>query len=253
MVNINKKIIAFIGGCLAAEPDKGFLFYEIMSDYIIRPRFESNFAQVPKSCLKDKNVSLKAKGLYSYLFSLPEDWKVYKSEILTHFTDGKDSLNAAFKELEKFGYLESEAIRENGLYKGFKLTLLEYSKFDTERIKPMRKNRNCKSGDGKTASNNTLLNDNIYSDYIKEFSNIRGINFKETNKTLISFTARIKDGFTLKEMITALKNAMTDQYHIENRFNNLTPEFITRSDKLEKYLNYQVNKKQSISNSTIVF
>lgn len=224
-----------------------------MSDYIIRPRFESNFAQVPKGCLKDKNISLKAKGLYAYLFSLPEDWKVYKSEIVTNISDGKDSLNAAFKELETFGYLESEAIRESGLYKGFKITLLEYSKLDTDKIKPKRKNRNGKNGDGKSASNNTLLNDNIFSDYIKEFSRIRGINFRETNKVLISFTSRIKDGYSWKDMIAALKNAMTDKYHIENNFNDLTPEFFTRADKLEKYLNYKTKKAINGIEKTINF
>lgn len=222
-----------------------------MSDYIIRPRFESNFTMVPKACLRDKNVSLKAKGLYSYLFSLPEDWKVYKSEVLTHFPDGKDSLNAAFKELEKFGYLESEAVRENGLYKGFRLTLLEYSKFDTDKIKPMRKNRNGKSGDGKPANNNTLLNDNIYSDFIKEISNKRDVNFKETNKTLISFTARIKEGNSLTDILKAFENAMKEKYHIENNFNDLTPEFITRVDKLEKYLNYKVKKSQNEPEKTV--
>lgn len=224
-----------------------------MSDYIIRPRFENNFAQVPKSCLKDKNVSLKAKGLYSYLFALPEDWKVYKSEVVTHLADGKDSLNAAFKELEKFGYLESEAIRENGLYKGFRLTLLEISKYDTDKIKPMRKKRNGKTGNDKSANNNTLLNDNIYSDFIKEISSIRKIDFKETNKTLISFTSRIKDGYSMKDMIKAFKNAMTDQYHIDSNFNHLTPEFITRADKLEKFANYNTKKKEADSGSLISF
>lgn len=222
-----------------------------MSDYIIRPRFENSFAQVPKACLKDKNLSLKAKGLYAYLFSLPEDWKVYKSEVATHISDGKDSLNAAFKELETFGYLESEAIRENGLYKGYKLTLLEYSKFDTDKVKPMRKNRNGKTGRGKPANTNTLLNDNIYSDYIKEFSKIRGINFKESNKTLTSFTARIKEGYTLKDIIKALKNAMTEQFHIDNQFNHLTPEFLTRADKLEKYHNYVPKKKEGTSGNGV--
>lgn len=224
-----------------------------MSDYIIRPRFENSFAQVPKACLKDKNVSLKAKGLYAYLFSLPEDWKVYKSEVVTHLADGKDSLNAAFKELEVFGYLESEAIREHGLYKGFKLTLLEYSKFDTNKIKPMRKNRNVKTGNGKPADNNTLLNDNIYSDFIKEISKIRNVDFKETNKTLISFTARIKDGYSLKDIIKAFKNAMSDEYHIKDNFNHLTPEFITRADKLEKFANYNPKTKEADNGSLISF
>jgi hypothetical protein len=42
-------------------------------NYIIRERIDLHFAQVPKTALRDKKLSLKAKGLYAYLFSLPED------------------------------------------------------------------------------------------------------------------------------------------------------------------------------------
>lgn len=47
--------------------------------------------------------------------------------------------------------------------------------------------------------------------------------------------ARIKDGFTVDEIITATKNCAADEYHRNNR-KYLTPEFITRSDKLQKFL-----------------
>jgi len=143
-----------------------------MSEYIIRERLELNFAQVPKTALKDKNLSLKAKGLYSYLFSLPEDWKVYKTEIVKNCSDGKDSMNAAFKELEKYGYLSSTPIRdpETKQFKGMILTL---------RIEPLRISRdgepgNGFPGNGKPASNNTdstntsLFNNND-SDIMKKF------------------------------------------------------------------------------------
>ncbi len=85
-----------------------------MDNFIEIEDFDSNFAQVPKPALNDPKLSLKAKGLYSYLFSLPKGWKVYKTELLTHLSDGKDSLNAAFKDLEVNGYLLSTPVRDSG-------------------------------------------------------------------------------------------------------------------------------------------
>lgn len=127
-----------------------------MSEYIIRERIETGFTMVPKIALKDPKLSLKAKGLYSYLFSLPEDWKVYKTEIVKHFTDGKDSMNSAFKELEDNGYITSEKIRdeETKQFKGMLLSL---------KIVPEKPERISRDGspvdgfpaDGKPASNNT--------------------------------------------------------------------------------------------------
>lgn len=91
-----------------------------------------------------------------------------------------------------------------------------------------------------------LFSDNSFSEYIKEFNIIRQNKFRETQKVLTSFKARIGEGFTYHDMITALKNAMADKFHIESDFNHLTPEFFTRADKLDLYLNYkQTTKKQS--------
>lgn len=145
-----------------------------MSEYIIRERLELNFAQVPKTALKDKRLSLKAKGLYSYLFSLPEDWKVYKTEIVKNCADGKDSMNAAFKELEMYGYLSSTPIRdpETKQFKGMLLSL---------HIEPMSISRNGKTvnrltDNGKPDSNNTVStntslfnNNDSYTNEIKKF------------------------------------------------------------------------------------
>lgn len=113
-----------------------------MSEYIIRERLEINFAQVPKTALKDRNLSLKAKGLYSYLFSLPEDWKIFKTEIVKNFSDGKDSLNSAFKELEANGYIVSKVVRDQktNQFTGTALRLL---------IEPLRVSRSGEPVNGK--------------------------------------------------------------------------------------------------------
>ena len=55
--------------------------------------------------LRNKELSLKAKGLLSLMLSLPEDWD-YTTKGLAHICkDGVDSITTALKELERHGYL----------------------------------------------------------------------------------------------------------------------------------------------------
>ena len=49
--------------------------------------------------------------------------------------------------------------------------------------------------------------------------------------------ARLKEGYTKQDIILALKNASKDSFHIDNNYKYLTLEFITRPDKLEKFVN----------------
>jgi hypothetical protein len=89
--------------------------------------------------------------------------------------------------------------------------------------------------------NTSLFNnkeDDLFSEFIKEFNVIRKSGFHPIQKVKVAFKSRLKT-HTKEQIIQALKNAMRDNYHIENQFNHLTPEFITRPDKLEMYLNYK--------------
>ena len=61
--------------------------------------------------LKDKRLSLKAKGLLSQMLSLPDDWD-YTTKGLAHICkDGVDSICATVRELEQHGYIRRRRIR----------------------------------------------------------------------------------------------------------------------------------------------
>jgi uncharacterized phage protein (TIGR02220 family) len=80
--------------------------------------------------------------------------------------------------------------------------------------------------------------ENQFVSFIKKFNEIRKSHYTtKTKKVEIQFVARIKEGYTAENMIDALKAAMKDKFHIDSAFKYLTPEFMTRSDKIEKYLN----------------
>ena len=55
--------------------------------------------------LRDKSLSLKAKGLLSQMLSLPEDWDYTLSGLAVINRESKDAIRSAVNELEKAGYM----------------------------------------------------------------------------------------------------------------------------------------------------
>lgn len=78
--------------------------------------------------------------------------------------------------------------------------------------------------------------------FITKFNELRGTqdkptNYKLTDKVKSALKARIREGYGSEQIFTALRNAMADTFHKDNGYKYLTPEFILRSEKLEKHLN----------------
>ncbi len=63
--------------------------------------------------LRDSRLSLKAKGLMSYMLSLPDDWDLSVSGLSTKCLEGRDCITKALKELENFGYLVRIRVRNS--------------------------------------------------------------------------------------------------------------------------------------------
>lgn len=60
--------------------------------------------------------------------------------------------------------------------------------------------------------------------------------------------AALKDGFSIEDLITVFKNAAKTDYHKDTGFRYLTPEFITRMDKINLYIEEQRNNFASNKN-----
>jgi hypothetical protein len=76
-----------------------------------------------------------------------------------------------------------------------------------------------------------------YIDFIESVCLITGKNYKGDKKSEGAFNARIKEGYEIEDILGALENAVKQDNHIKNNFRYLTPEFITRQDKIELYKN----------------
>jgi len=64
------------------------------------------FGAVPNELLNNPDISFKAKGLYAYLNSKPDNWDFSVEGIAAQVKEGIDSVRAGIHELEKFGYLK---------------------------------------------------------------------------------------------------------------------------------------------------
>ena len=89
--------------------------------------------------LRDRSLSLKAKGLLSLMLSLPEDWDYTMKGLARICKDGIDSISGGIRELEAHGYLVRARVRnENGQLGSIEYTILEQPKEPAQTPAPIR-------------------------------------------------------------------------------------------------------------------
>lgn len=76
----------------------------------------NNFTMVSNHVLRNENLSLKAKGLYAYMWSLPDSWDYSVAGLTKVLKEGKSAINEALKELEHEGYLVRTILRKGGKF-----------------------------------------------------------------------------------------------------------------------------------------
>lgn len=80
---------------------------------IIRAKRDKNFSIFDNKLLRDSEISFKARGLLTYMLSMPDNWKFYVSELATHSKkEGESAIRSAIEELEKAGYMKR--VRQRG-------------------------------------------------------------------------------------------------------------------------------------------
>ena len=73
----------------------------------------SKYARIPNSVLCDKELTLKAKGLYALIESKPENWSFSAKGLSSQTKESVDAVSSALKELEERGWLKREKYQDN--------------------------------------------------------------------------------------------------------------------------------------------
>ncbi len=179
-----------------------------------------------------QGITIKRGQFFTSINHLSIDLKMSIKEIRT-----------ALKKLQK-----TNEIVQKGASNGTMITVCKYDSYQ-EKQKPKGKRR-ASEGQGKgkrgatTNNDKQLNNDNnvnnkdilfTYENFIFLFNEITKRNFKGDSKSEGHFNQRIKK-YNGAEFGIAIRNAFNDEYLRQNP-KYLTPEYITRENQIEKWLN----------------
>jgi hypothetical protein len=65
----------------------------------------TGFSQIDNTLLNSVDISLKAKGLYSYMYSKPDNWNFTIRSMSKQLKEGITAIQSTLSELKKFGYV----------------------------------------------------------------------------------------------------------------------------------------------------
>lgn len=124
-------------------------------------KYQVSFTQVSNIVLADNSLSLKAKGIYAYLFSKPDDWQFHINFMQQELKETAGQIRSAINELIDRGYIIRKQFNENGKFGG-----MQYIFVPCENVKPKSTELNSdkyneKPYTEKTAYGQTLTHNNI--------------------------------------------------------------------------------------------
>lgn len=138
-----------------------------MMDVLKKPTLP--FTQIPNELICSDNISAKAKAVYCYLCSRPNDWEFYTKEIEKNFKEGRDFITSAISELQLHGWISKFQVREGG-----KFSHTVYAIFYTANGKAV----NGQTVNGKPATTNTdNTNTDIYTSFKAKYKFIDEVSF----------------------------------------------------------------------------
>ena len=231
---------------------------------IIKVNKTKNYTTISNFHLREKDMSLKAKGLLSLMLSLPEDWDYSVGGLAKLSKDGKDSVTNTLIELERFGYVKrTQCLNDKKQFDGYDYDIYEEPQFEEET--PLTGNPltgNPLTGNPLTGNppqlNTNILNTNLIKEekYKKEekceipyVEIIDYLNLKtkshykySTNKTIACIKARWNEGFMLEDFKKVIDNKSKEWLGDPKYENYLRPETLF-GNKFEGYLNSKSTKR----------
>ena len=93
---------------------------------IYRRHKKDNYTCIDNHVFKDHSLSMKAKGLLTQIYSLPDDWEYSVKGLSTLFSDGRDAVNNAIQELIDHGYIiRTQKQNQAGKFEGYEYDIYE--------------------------------------------------------------------------------------------------------------------------------
>ena len=199
---------------------------------------KDNFTAIPNTFINDERLSWKAKGIFLYLASKPNDWEFYMTEIEKNATDGKQSLQSGVKELEQFNYLiRQKAKTEEGTFTGWKWTLtipISRQSVNPSDGKADRRKTQSYSNKDNTNTNNTNKEEKHYDyvQFVDLWNELNDCNLRITDSKRKQIRARLNT-YTEQEIKQAIKNRAQDTWVKDNAQHKNFSALFRNDEKME--------------------
>ena len=212
---------------------------------IIRSKVARDFTVMRNGWIRNTKLSAKAKGIFAYLLTLPDNWDLHIDELITHFTDGETAIRSGLKELISQNYIHCQELRdERGMLTGNEYFLIEDP--DNPRLGNQDvDNKALLSTNIPSTNKKTIVDLAKYKLPIEVLNELTGRNFKLDNLTSLSnIRARVKEGSSLEEICEVIKFICKKRMGTEFEM-YLRPSTVFNKTKYE---NYMAEYKFSLTN-----
>lgn len=231
---------------------------------VIRVNKTADYTVMSNAHLKEKEMSLKAKGLLSLMLSLPDSWDYSIAGLCAICKENETAIKSTLSELKKFGYLVITKKKPNETASGrFEYEYNIYEKPQNQAVEkqgienlplenqavenPAQLNTNLSSiKKSKTKESNM----DKYKSVIDRLNEKAGTNYRASSKATQShINARLAEGYTLEDFFTVIDKKCAEWKGGEME-KYLRPETLFGS-KFENYLNAPASRKQTYGASGI--
>lgn len=190
---------------------------------VLRKVKKGNFTVIDNAIFKDRNLSLKAKGLMCLMLSLPDDWNFSIKGLATLSKDGESAVRSTLNELKKEGYFFRKQIRKNGKIARIDYVISEIKNFDFLDVEnPQQENLQ--------QENQAQLNTNTLK--------TKELNTKKCCSSVLAMMTEEETSklFSIYEDADLLIDAIDEELNIKNKFSEIQNAY--------KYvIGYAENKK----------
>jgi hypothetical protein len=181
-------------------------------------KIKDNFTIIPNDIIRNKSLSDRARFIFCYMASMPDDWKFYQGVMAKELGYTKDTLRKYIEELLETGYLDREQRREVGKFDSYDYTL-NFSpctkKADTVKVrdgkKPTREKSSLTNKD--LEQRKTITNIDLDKEFENEFSTFEKITIDDSQGSKVnpfSVVAKLQSGKEEKKNSAKRKEESTE-------------------------------------------
>lgn len=211
-------------------------------------KFKNWVAVIPSFILYNEKLTDKDKLVYCVISNLTHEkgycWcsNKYIAELLNC---SPLTISRSISKLNKLKYIRNELTKnDHGTQRKIFMVLSDFNRGLFMNDKPTDQKRSANNIFNNIKDKEINMSTNI-NKQSKEILNYINENFKRNFRTINKnkLKSRLKT-FSIDDIKKAIENAYNDQYHVDNKFTYLTPEYFLRNDQIiDKWINQNTKQK----------